>query len=161
MGGDVVKRVLVWKFEEGPEDAPDEGSPDDAGPAWIDTYEGDEHISGEKVLDGQWITRGEAERMAHENGYEFAADDGSGTDDAFGQPTEELVAEMNHWLRASRFDDSISVELSGDRFLVRGPEVETPSGRVKPVAFASTFEELNALLIKHAPRGPSSGHRPG
>jgi len=46
-----LRRVLMWKFEDGPEDAPDEGDPNDVGPAWLDTYEGDERVSP-----GRWPT---------------------------------------------------------------------------------------------------------
>jgi len=45
------------------------------GPAWIDTYDGDERISNEQVADGEWITRAEAQRLAESNGYELALDD--------------------------------------------------------------------------------------
>jgi hypothetical protein len=64
----------MWKFEDGPEDAPDEGDPNDVGPAWLDTYEGDERVSSEKVANGEWITRAEAQRIAAANGYELAVD---------------------------------------------------------------------------------------
>jgi hypothetical protein len=69
------RQVLTWKYEDGPEDAPDEGDPNDVGPARVDTWEGDQHLSGEKVRDGEWITRAEAQRLAAENGYTFSADD--------------------------------------------------------------------------------------
>jgi len=71
----VLRRVLMWKFEDGPEDAPDEGDPNDVGPAWLDTYEGDERVSSEKVANGEWITRAEAQHVATANGYELAVDD--------------------------------------------------------------------------------------
>ena len=54
------RRVLMWKYEDGPEDARDEGDPNDVGPAWIDTYDGDARISSEQVADGEWITRAKA-----------------------------------------------------------------------------------------------------
>ena len=69
-----LRGVLMWKFEDGPEDAPDEGDPNDVGPAWLDTYEGDERVSSEKVANGEWITRAEAQRIAAANGYELAVD---------------------------------------------------------------------------------------
>ncbi len=69
------RQILTWKFEDGPENASEEGDPTDVGPAWIDTFEGDRHVSEEKVRDGEWITRAEARRIASENGYEFAPDD--------------------------------------------------------------------------------------
>jgi hypothetical protein len=65
----------MWKYDDGPEDAPEEGSPDDVGPAWIDTYEEDERISSEQVAQGEWVTRAEAQRLASESGYELAIDD--------------------------------------------------------------------------------------
>jgi len=35
----------MWKYEDGLRNAPDEGDPNEVGPAWIDTYDGDERIS--------------------------------------------------------------------------------------------------------------------
>ena len=69
------KKTLYWKLEDGPEDAPEEGSPDDVGPAWLDTYDGDQHIGEEKLNGGDWITRAEAHRLAAENGWELSLDD--------------------------------------------------------------------------------------
>jgi hypothetical protein len=65
----------MWKYEDGPEDAPDDGDPNDVGPAWIDTYDRDECVSSEPVAEGGWITRAEAHRLAESNGYELAVDD--------------------------------------------------------------------------------------
>ena len=45
----------MWKYEDGPEDAVDDGDPNDVGPAWLDTFEEDERLSSEKVADGEWI----------------------------------------------------------------------------------------------------------
>jgi len=50
-----LRRVLMWKYEDGPEDAVDDGDPNDVGPAWLDTFEEDERLSSEKVADGEWI----------------------------------------------------------------------------------------------------------
>src|SRR4051794_8955402 len=36
-GAEKPQRVLTWKFEDGPAAAPEEGSADDVGPAWLDT----------------------------------------------------------------------------------------------------------------------------
>lgn len=69
-----VRETLYWKFEDGPEDAPEEGSPDDVGPAWLDTFEGDTHTQ-EPISDGAWITRAEATRLASANGWELNIDD--------------------------------------------------------------------------------------
>jgi hypothetical protein len=52
------------------------GAPTDVGPAWIDTYHGDRHVSQEKVADGRWITRAEAHDLAEQLGYELEVDDG-------------------------------------------------------------------------------------
>ena len=71
------RRILTWKYEDGPEDAPLEGSPDDVGPAWIDTMDGEKLVSSEKANDGEWLTRAEAQQLAERNGYVFSADDGS------------------------------------------------------------------------------------
>jgi len=65
----------MWKYEDGPEDAADDGDPNDVGPAWLDTYEEDERRSSEKVAGGEWITRAEAQRLAAANGYELDVDD--------------------------------------------------------------------------------------
>jgi hypothetical protein len=64
---------LYWKYEDGPENEGDElvDSPNDVGPAWIDHADG----TSEKVKDGEWITRAEAERLAAENRYDLAIDD--------------------------------------------------------------------------------------
>ena len=62
----------MWKFEDGPEDAPYEGDPSDVGLAWIVTFAGDERISSEEVAEGQSITRAEARRLAEREGYELA-----------------------------------------------------------------------------------------
>jgi hypothetical protein len=71
----VTAGVLTWKVEDGPEDAPPEGSPNDVGPAWVTLYAGDEELSTEQVNDGDWLTRADAERVAAEHGYMFAPDD--------------------------------------------------------------------------------------
>jgi hypothetical protein len=68
------RQIVSWKFEEGPEDATEEGSPEDAGPAWIDTFRGDAIVDTEPVADGAWITRAEARRLAAERGYELNKD---------------------------------------------------------------------------------------
>jgi hypothetical protein len=75
-GGDAAttkRTVLTWKFEDGPPDAREEGSPEDMGPAWLDTEGSDGPIS-ERVADGAWITRAEARRLAEERGYELSED---------------------------------------------------------------------------------------
>ncbi len=65
----------MWKFEDGPEDAPEEGSPDDVGPAWLDTYDGDNEVVSEKLNEGEWMTRAEAQRLAAANEYELLLDE--------------------------------------------------------------------------------------
>jgi hypothetical protein len=65
----------MWKCEDGPDDAGEEGDPNDVGPAWIDTYEDGRPVSEAKVGNGEWITRAEAQKLAAENGYEFEADE--------------------------------------------------------------------------------------
>lgn len=75
---------LHWKYEEAPDDEDDElvlgaqlpkinrtYSPNDLGPAWINRADG----TSEKVNDGGWITRADAERLAAEGGYELAIED--------------------------------------------------------------------------------------
>jgi hypothetical protein len=66
---------LVWKFEDGPDDAEDK-DPRDVGPAWLDTFEHDpvRPARSEDVEDGEWITRAEARHIAGENGYELLED---------------------------------------------------------------------------------------
>src|SRR5438105_4365006 len=71
-----TKRVLMWKLEDGPEDTPEQGSPDDVGPAWIETYATDGSVTSEKVARGDWITRSEAHRLAEAAGFELMIDDG-------------------------------------------------------------------------------------
>jgi len=67
----------LWKLEDGPEDTPEQGSPDDVGPAWIDTYATDGGVTTEKVARGDWITRSEAHRLAEADGFELMIDDGN------------------------------------------------------------------------------------
>jgi hypothetical protein len=157
----VERKILTWKMEDGPEDAPTEGSPNDVGPAWIVVYEDGEPVADEKVLGGDWITRAEAERMARENGLEFEADDGSDvgdSDDEF----DERIALTNQWLRDSRFDDSLYVERAGDDVLVHKPNSETSLlERGKFADMSALFARLNELLIKHAPSSPLSDRLDG
>jgi hypothetical protein len=60
-----------------PADAPQKGSPDDVGPAWINTYAKDGSVTSEKVAGGDWITRVEAHRLAYTDGFELMIDDGN------------------------------------------------------------------------------------
>ena len=72
--GETESRVLTWKFEDGSEDAPEGGSPDDVGPAWLYTYRAEELVDSEPIAGGEWITRGAARRLAKEHGYELRED---------------------------------------------------------------------------------------
>ena len=67
----------MWKFEDGPEDAPDDWDPRDVGLAWIVTFAGDERISTEEVAEGQSITLAEARRLAEKEGHELTLFDES------------------------------------------------------------------------------------
>jgi hypothetical protein len=69
-----LRRVLTWKLEDGPADAPKSGSPDDVGPAWLDTP-GPDGTTSEEVADGKSITRAEARQLAEEEGNELSDDD--------------------------------------------------------------------------------------
>ncbi len=72
-GVNTKRPVLTWKFEDGPPDAGEEDSPEDVGPAWLDTEGPDGNIS-ERIAGGAWITRAEARRLAEERGYELSED---------------------------------------------------------------------------------------
>jgi len=72
--GETESRVLTWKLEDGPEDAPEGGSPEDVGPAWLHTYRAEELVDSEPIASGEWITRGAARRLAKEHGYELSED---------------------------------------------------------------------------------------
>ena len=63
---------LVWKWEDG-----DEGTNEPpAGPAWIDTLDGNgKRTSTQNVAGGEWITRDTAIRLARENGHELLLDE--------------------------------------------------------------------------------------
>jgi hypothetical protein len=67
--------VLCWKFEEGREDAPPSGSPDDMGPAWLQTRDAHGNAMSEPVADGEWISRAQAYSLAGTMGYTLSADD--------------------------------------------------------------------------------------
>jgi hypothetical protein len=64
--------ILYWKLEDVPMGDGDAPRPEDIGPAWIYTPDGAE----ETVLDGEWISRADAQRLAVESGYELQLDDG-------------------------------------------------------------------------------------
>jgi hypothetical protein len=72
--GVTESRVLTWKLEDGPEDAPEGGSPEDVGPAWLYTYRAEDLVDSEPIAGGEWITRGAARRLAERHGYELSED---------------------------------------------------------------------------------------
>ena len=56
---------LIWRFEDGPEDADSDEDPNDVGPAWLVLPDG-----AEELINGfDWISRDEARRLASESGY--------------------------------------------------------------------------------------------
>ncbi len=61
---------LIWKFEDGPEDTDSDEDLDDIGPAWLVLPDGTEEL----INGFEWITRGEARRLASENGYRIFED---------------------------------------------------------------------------------------
>jgi hypothetical protein len=67
--------VLYWKFEEGPEDALPNGSPDDMGPAWLQSRDAYGNPVSEPVADGEWISRAQAYSLAGTSGYTLSVDD--------------------------------------------------------------------------------------
>ena len=67
--GDAVPH-LYWKYEDGPENAVDKDL-NDVGPIWLERPNG----SGEKLKDGEWVTRAEARKMAEDLGYELDEDE--------------------------------------------------------------------------------------
>jgi hypothetical protein len=69
-----VRRVLSWKFEDGPADAGPGGSPVDAGPAWLITTDSEGEEVAEPIAGGEWITRAEGRRLAAERGYDLDED---------------------------------------------------------------------------------------
>jgi len=73
--GEAERRVLTWKIEDGPEDAPEGGSLEDVGPAWLDTFRAGELVDSEPIAGGEWITRAEARRFAEGGGYDLSEDD--------------------------------------------------------------------------------------
>jgi hypothetical protein len=67
--------VLCWKYEDGPEDAPPNGSPDDMGPAWLQTQDAYGNVMSEPVADGEWISRQKAYSLAADMDYTLSVDD--------------------------------------------------------------------------------------
>ena len=61
---------LIWKFEDGPENTDSDEDPDDVGPAWLVLADGTEEL----INGFEWITRGDARRLASENGYRIFED---------------------------------------------------------------------------------------
>jgi hypothetical protein len=115
------KRVLMWKLEDGHEDAPEQGSPNDVGPAWIETYTTDGSVSSEKVAAGDWITRSEAHRLAETNRFELMIDDGNQPLPDSPQPLPALDPKaINRRLRALgvKADELTLRAMAGDVFVV-------------------------------------------
>jgi hypothetical protein len=115
------KRVLMWKLEDGPEGALEQGSPDDVGPAWIETYATDGTVTSEKVPSGDWITRSEAHRLAEANRFELMIDDGNQPLPDSPQPLPALdLKAINMRLRALgvKADELTLRAMSGDVFVV-------------------------------------------
>lgn len=63
---------MYWKLEDVPVGDGEAPRPEDIGPAWIYLPGGGE----EAVLDGAWISRADAQRIAAESGYGLQVDDG-------------------------------------------------------------------------------------
>ena len=145
------RQVLIWKLEDGPEDAGEDGDPNDVGPAWIDTYEDDTHVSEEKVAGGEWITRAEAHRLAEANGYDLMEDDGRGDPATDAEHDASSVASVdveaiNAKLRAAGItEDELLVErLKGGFLAVTGSlaDNDLPSGLRSPP------DELEGLVFR-------------
>jgi len=60
--------ILYWKLEDVPAGDGEAPHPEDIGPAWICRPDGSE----EPVLDGEWIRRADAQRLAAEVGMSFS-----------------------------------------------------------------------------------------
>jgi hypothetical protein len=101
---------LIWKAEDSGVATPE----DEVGPAWIHDDDGSRSGLAGPVLDGRWITRGEARAIAEEHGLAFIEDEerlpggdlwlGSGLD----------VAEINRKLRATGVPEAdLRLEESG------------------------------------------------
>jgi hypothetical protein len=67
--------VLCWKREDGPTDAPEQGSLDDVGPAWLETQDEYGNRTSEPISDGNWVTRQEVLALAAGMGYTLSVDD--------------------------------------------------------------------------------------
>ena len=70
-----VRPILYWKMEDGPEDAGPNGSPEDVGPAWLQTQNSAGDMEQEPVNNGEWIQRIDALSLAHAKGYTVSIDD--------------------------------------------------------------------------------------
>jgi hypothetical protein len=71
---DPLSRLLMWKYEDGLDSVADgEVSVDDVGPDWLLT-DGPYGEVVKKLADGEWISRSEARRLAHEHGYQLRED---------------------------------------------------------------------------------------
>ncbi len=64
--------IPYWKLEDVPAGDGEAPHPEDVGPAWIYRPDGIE----EPVLDGEWIRRADAQRIATDGGHELQLDDG-------------------------------------------------------------------------------------
>jgi len=110
-----VRHVLVWKRE---------GSPADAGPAWLDTYSDDQLVESHRIAGGDWIARADAERLAVDHGYEFIADDGAGETRDTTNSESDLTA-INARLRAMGISEAeLAVERIGDSYGIGGSRAD-------------------------------------
>ena len=66
--------VLYWKCEDGPAEAGPRGSPEDVGPAWLQTHGARGSVTQEPVNGGEWIRRIDALSLAHAKGYTVSID---------------------------------------------------------------------------------------
>ena len=150
------RQVLLWKYEDGPEDAV-AGSPLDVGPGWIDTYEDDKHVSGEQIAGGEWLTRAEAQAIAAKHGYEFVADDGAEDRRELGEGLIVDLVSLNQALRGVGVtEDELKVERIGNSYAVSGSRADTkPAGpsefTFRSLHLARDEAELIEILTPLAP----------
>jgi len=65
----MARTRVVWKWED--EDDNGEG----VGPVWVDSFDDGSAKPGKSGAWDHWVRRGEAERYAAQNGFEFLADE--------------------------------------------------------------------------------------
>jgi hypothetical protein len=145
--------TLYWKYEEEPSNV----QHDDqlaVGPAWIIEPDGTER----DVQGGEWITRAEASRIAHEHGYAFDDLENVALTAESSHGSESVEVEgLNRQLRAVGVTETqLLIEHVGDYFDLSGTIPDAYARRAAPklpdgrVAFSPESSPIGVAVFSEA-----------